>query len=115
MTDMTPRARTRRRDLSLTQPASILDVHATQPAARPVSVMRISAEADPNILARIIQPMVKLDLMPRALYVLSEDGAEMVVEAVFAASSSGSGQKRAWSTACALRDRTSRRWTCWAD
>jgi len=61
---------------------------APKPAARPVSVVRISAEADPNILARIIQPMVKLDLMPRALYVLSEDGAEMVAEIVFAASSS---------------------------
>jgi len=47
---------------------------APQPAALPVSVIRIAAEADPNILARIIQPMVKLDLMPRGMYVLSDDG-----------------------------------------
>ena len=54
-------------------------------AAAPVRVLRVCGEADPNILARIIQPMVKLDLMPRALNVLSEDGAEMVVEIAFAA------------------------------
>ena len=88
MTDMTPsRAAEAARHLAYTTSANP-HVDATQPAARPVSVVRISAEADPNILARIIQPMVKLDLMPRALNVLSEDGAEMVVETVFAASSS---------------------------
>jgi hypothetical protein len=88
MTDMTPsRAGEPAQPFPYTTNANP-HVDAPQPAARPVSVVRISAEADPNILARIIQPMVKLDLMPRALYVLSEDGAEMVAEIVFAASSS---------------------------
>jgi len=88
MTDMTPpRAAESAHRFSHTT-SSNPHVDATQPAARAVSVVRISGEADPNILARIIQPMVKLDLMPRALYVLSEDGAEMVAEIVFAASNS---------------------------
>lgn len=88
MTDMTPpRADDAARPFPYTTNVNP-DVGTAQPVARRVSVVRISAEADPNLLARIIQPMVKLDLMPRALYVLSEDGAEMVVEAVFAASSS---------------------------
>jgi len=61
---------------------------APQPAALPVSVIRVAAEADPNILARIVQPMVKLDLMPRGMYVLSDDGGDMVAEFVFAAEDS---------------------------
>jgi len=52
--------------------------------AAPVCVMRVAGEADPNILARIVQPMVKLDLMPRYFQVLSEEGGEMLVEIAFA-------------------------------
>jgi len=53
-------------------------------AATPVSVLRVIGEADPNILARIVQPMVKLDLMPRYFQVLSEEGGEMLAEIAFA-------------------------------
>jgi len=49
-----------------------------------VSVLRVIGEADPNILARIVQPMVKLDLMPRYFQVLSEEGGEMLAEIAFA-------------------------------
>ncbi len=52
--------------------------------AAPVRVMRVTGEADPNTLARIVQPMVKLDLMPRHFQVLSEDGGEMLAEIAFA-------------------------------
>ena len=55
----------------------------TRSTAAPVSVMRVTGEADPNILARIVQPMVKLDLMPRYFQVLSEEGGEMLAEIAF--------------------------------
>lgn len=55
------------------------------PAPEPVTAIRVSAEADPNILARIVQPMVKLDLLPRGMYVLSDIGGEMEVKLVFPA------------------------------
>jgi len=57
----------------------------TRTSAAPVRVLRVIGEADANILARIIQPMVKLDLMPRALSVLSEEGGELSAEFAFAA------------------------------
>ncbi len=53
-------------------------------AAAPVTVIRVAGEADPNILARIVQLMVKLDLMPRYFQVLSEAGGEMLAEIAFA-------------------------------
>jgi len=56
----------------------------TRTATAPVSVMRVTGEADPNILARIVQPMVKLDLMPRYFQVLSEEGGELRAEIAFA-------------------------------
>lgn len=43
-------------------------------------VIRVTAEADPNILARIIQPMVKLDILPQRLHMLSDDDGTMVAE-----------------------------------
>ena len=62
-----------------------LSTAQTRTGAAPVCVLRVCGEADANILARIIQPMVKLDLMPRALNVLSEDGVELSAEIAFAA------------------------------
>jgi hypothetical protein len=56
----------------------------TRSTAAPVSVMRVTGEADPNILARIVQPMVKLDLMPRYFQVLSEESGQMLAEIAFA-------------------------------
>lgn len=55
------------------------------PAPQPVTALRVTAEADPNILARVVQPMVKLDLIPRGMYVLSDSGGEMEAKLVFAA------------------------------
>jgi (p)ppGpp synthase/HD superfamily hydrolase len=55
------------------------------PAPEPVTAIRVSAEADSNILARIVQPMVKLDLVPRGMYVLSDHSGEMEAKLVFAA------------------------------
>ncbi len=55
------------------------------PAAEAVTAIRVSAEADPNMLARIVQPMVKFDLVPRGMYVLSDHSLEMEVKLVFAA------------------------------
>lgn len=83
----TPRAGEPARSFPYT-PHSEPHAKAPQASVLPVSVIRIAAEADPNILARIIQPMVKLDLMPRGMYVLSDDGGEMVAEFVFAAADS---------------------------
>ncbi len=54
-------------------------------APEPIAAIRVRAEADPNILARIVQPMVKLDLLPRAMSVISESVEEMVAEIAFAA------------------------------
>lgn len=65
------------------QPFSVPSAEARTTAA-PVRVLRVTGEADPNILARIVQPMVKLDLMPRYFQVLSEDGGEMLAEIAFA-------------------------------
>ncbi len=53
------------------------NVHAD---AAPASVIRVTSQADPNILARIVQPMVKLDLLPRQFNVLSDDGGVMLAE-----------------------------------
>lgn len=55
------------------------------PAREPVPAVRVTAEADPNILARIVQPMVKLDLLPRAMSVIRESGEKMIAEIAFAA------------------------------
>jgi len=52
----------------------------TRTTASPARVIRVTGEAEPNILARIVQPLVKLDLMPRFFQVLSEDGSERVAE-----------------------------------
>jgi len=56
--------------------------------AAPVRIVRVTGEADPNILARIVQPMVKLDLMPQYLNVLSEDDGVMLADIAFAAADS---------------------------
>jgi hypothetical protein len=58
------------------------------PAPEPVAAIRVTGEADPNILARIIQPMVKLDLLPRAMSVISASAEELVAEIAFAAADS---------------------------
>lgn len=42
--------------------------------------VRVIGEADPNILARIVQPMVKLDIMPRNLTVTSDPGGRLLAE-----------------------------------
>ncbi len=55
----------------------------TRTTASHARVIRVTGEAEPNILARIVQPLVKLDLMPRFFQVLSEDSSEMVAEFAF--------------------------------
>jgi len=57
---------------------------AVAPAGEAVTALRVAAEADPNLLARVIQPMVKFDLLPRAMSVVSDGKGEMQVEFAFA-------------------------------
>ncbi|MFP3920711.1 MAG: hypothetical protein ACLFU3_03300 [Dichotomicrobium sp.] len=54
--------------------------HAVAPETAFARVIRVTAEADPNILARIVQPMVKLDILPQRLNMLSEGDGTMVAE-----------------------------------
>ena len=80
----TPRAGDRARLFSF-NPDEDTKVKPLAPAPEPVTAIRVSADADPNILARIVQPMVKLDLVPRGMYVLSDHSGEMEAKLVFAA------------------------------
>jgi len=79
----TPRAGDTARLFSF-NPDDDTKVKPLAPAPEPVTAIRVSAQADPNILARIVQPMVKLDLLPRYFHVLSRDGGEMLAEIAFA-------------------------------
>jgi len=52
----------------------------TLPDALAGKAVRVIGEADPNILARIVQPMVKLDIMPRSFSVTSDPGGRLLAE-----------------------------------